>query len=85
MFERGNLIFIFNFHPTNSFSDYRIGAEKAGRYTVALCSDESRFGGHNRIDMNGEYFTTPMHWNNRLNWMHVYIPCRVALVLVCDD
>jgi len=25
VFERGDLVFVFNFHPTNSYDDYRIG------------------------------------------------------------
>jgi len=81
VFERANLLFLFNFHPTNSYTDYRIGVEQPGEYKVVLNSDEGRFGGHDRIDMNGTYFTTPMQWNNRSNWTHVYLPTRTALVL----
>jgi 1,4-alpha-glucan branching enzyme len=29
-FERGNLLWIFNFHPEKSFTDYRIGTSWAG-------------------------------------------------------
>lgn len=80
VFERAGLVFIFNFHPSNSFSDYRIGIEEAGTYRVVLNSDAKEFGGHSRIDENTRFFTTPMKWNNRKNWTHVYIPCRTALV-----
>jgi 1,4-alpha-glucan branching enzyme len=31
VFEKANLLFIFNFHPTDSFPDYRVGVSKAGR------------------------------------------------------
>ena len=31
-FERGGLLFVFNFHPTESFTDYRIGIKDAGKY-----------------------------------------------------
>ncbi|KAL7421585.1 alpha-1,4-glucan branching enzyme [Cryptotrichosporon argae] len=81
VFERAGLLFIFNFHPTNSFTDYRVGVDKPGQYKVVLSSDEKRFGGHERIDMNGTYFTTPMEWNGRPNWLQVYSPCRTVLVL----
>ena len=30
--EKGDLIFVFNFHPTNSYSDYRIGTKHGGAY-----------------------------------------------------
>ena len=32
VFERGDLIWIFNFHINKSFADYRIGASIAGKY-----------------------------------------------------
>ncbi|KAG8748503.1 alpha-1,4-glucan branching enzyme [Ceratobasidium sp. 414] len=76
VFERAGLVFVFNFHPTNSFADYRVGVEVEGEYRPVLSSDEKRFAGQGRIDMNGKHFTTPLGWNNRRNWMHVYIPSR---------
>ncbi|KAL5530287.1 GLC3 [Sanghuangporus sanghuang] len=81
VFERAGCLFIFNFHPTQSFADYRVGVDLAGEYSVVLSSDEKRFGGHDRIDMSVKHFTTPMAWNNRKNWLHVYIPCRTCMVL----
>jgi len=36
-----------------------------------LSSDDKRFGGHERIDVNGKYFTTPLEWNGRKNWLQV--------------
>ncbi|KAH9813335.1 family 13 glycoside hydrolase [Melampsora americana] len=81
-FERGTLLFIFNFHATNSYTDYRIGVEWPGQYKVVLCSDEkSRFGGHDRVDLGSRYFTTNLEWNNRKNYVQVYLPTRTALVL----
>jgi len=84
VFERAGCLFIFNFHPTNSFSDYRVGVEEAGEYKVVLSSDEKQFGGGDRIDINTRFVTTPMSWNNRSNWMQVYIPSRTCLVLAKD-
>ncbi|WXC47434.1 hypothetical protein QX201_007152 [Fusarium graminearum] len=85
VFERAGLVFIFNFHPTNSFSDYRIGIEVPGTYRVVLNSDHGDAGGHNRIDENTRFFTTPMEWNNRKNWTHVYIPSRTAIILALES
>lgn len=33
-FERAGLLFVFNFHPYQSFTDYRIGVDVAGDYKV---------------------------------------------------
>lgn len=71
VFERAGLLFIFNLHPSNSYSDYRVGVEAAGEYRVVLSSDEKKFGGWDRIDMSSLYQTTPMEWNNRKNWLQV--------------
>ena len=49
VFERGNLLWIFNFHPINSYTDYRVGTNWPGTYSVVLNSDRSEFGGHDRI------------------------------------
>jgi len=81
VFERAGVLFIFNFHPTQSFSDYRVGVEEPGEYQVVLSSDEKRFGGFDRVDLSIKHFTTPMEWNNRKNWLQVYIPTRSCLVL----
>ncbi|KAK3179700.1 alpha-1,4-glucan branching enzyme [Lecanicillium sp. MT-2017a] len=85
VFERAGLVFIFNFHPTESFSDYRIGIEDAGTYRVVLNTDSKEFGGFNRIDETTRTFTTAMEWNGRKNWAHVYVPCRTALVLAPES
>ncbi|KAJ2971086.1 hypothetical protein NQ176_g7866 [Zarea fungicola] len=85
VFERAGLVFVFNFHPTNSFSDYRIGVDVAGVYKVVLQSDSKEVGGHSRIDENVRVFTTPMEWNGRKNWAQVYIPSRTALVLALEN
>ena len=50
VFERAGVLFIFNFHPTQSFSDYRVGVEESDEYSVVLSSDEKEFGGHERVD-----------------------------------
>ncbi|KAL6852231.1 hypothetical protein J3F83DRAFT_764845 [Trichoderma novae-zelandiae] len=85
VFERAGLVFIFNFHTDRSFSDYRIGIEEPGTYKIVLNSDSDKVGGHNRVDEETRFFTTPMEWNGRKNWTHIYIPCRTALVLARES
>ncbi|KAG0670683.1 alpha-1,4-glucan branching enzyme [Kluyveromyces marxianus] len=85
-FERNGLLFIFNFHPTESFTDYRIGVNEPGCYRIVLNSDRSAYGGWDRIDESkSEYFTTDLKWNDRNNFIQVYIPNRSALVLALDS
>ncbi|EMD40934.1 glycoside hydrolase family 13 protein [Gelatoporia subvermispora B] len=81
VYERAGLLFVFNFHPTNSYTDYRVGVEVPGEYTIVLSSDEKRFGGFENVLSGGQYFTTPMEWNGRKNWVQVYVPSRVCIVL----
>ena len=71
VYERAGLLFVFNFHPTKSFTDYRVGVDDAGKYGIVLSSDEGRFGGFNNIALDSQFFTTPMEWNGRKNWIQV--------------
>ncbi|OLY78052.1 1,4-alpha-glucan-branching enzyme [Smittium mucronatum] len=80
VFERGNLLWAFNFHPTNSYTDYRIGCPKSGIYKQVLNSDDPYFLGHGRVDPNSEYFTVNEEWNNRPNYIQIYLPSRTAIV-----
>ncbi|KZF20603.1 glycoside hydrolase family 13 protein [Xylona heveae TC161] len=72
VFERAGLLWIFNFHPSQSFADYRVGVETAGTYKIVINSDSPAFGGLNRIDESTRYFTTPFEWNGRKNHTHVF-------------
>uniref|UniRef100_A0A674HMC0 1,4-alpha-glucan branching enzyme n=1 Tax=Taeniopygia guttata TaxID=59729 RepID=A0A674HMC0_TAEGU len=84
-FERAGLIFIFNFHPYQSYVDYRVGIETPGKYKILLDSDAGEYGGHQRLDHNTEYFSEEYPHNYRPNSIMVYIPSRVALVLHTMD
>ncbi len=78
-FTRGSLLFVFNFNPSVSFSDYGLNTAP-GRYRVLLNSDSPEFGGFGRVDDTLEYIT---EWNRKVSSPHflkVYIPSRTALV-----
>lgn len=87
VFERNGLLFIFNFHPTQSYPDYKVGVEAAGDYQIVLDSDAEEFGGFGRIKDTNEkgeklnFVTLPEQWNNRSNALFIYIPSRTAIVL----
>jgi len=80
VFERGQNLFVFNFHWEKSYPNYRVGVHLPGKYKVILDTDEKRFGGQSRVDHNVEYLTEDYKHNNRDHSLLVYIPCRVALV-----
>jgi len=81
IFQRAGLILAFNFHPTQSFSDYSFPADP-GQYRIILNSDDPRYGGHNRVDAQCQHLTLPAtdpeHPPHRLS---LYLPNRTALVL----
>lgn len=72
-FERACLLFVFNFHPTKSYTDYRVGVHAAGVYQTVFSSDEKDFGGFDRLDKNCKFFTDPLGHNGRANFVQVII------------
>ncbi|XP_026302275.1 1,4-alpha-glucan-branching enzyme isoform X2 [Apis mellifera] len=85
VFDRAELIFVFNFHPIKSFPDYTIGVKSAGTYKILLCSDDKNFGGENRVDTNIQHFTKPESFSDYSNSMMIYIPCRTAIIYIREE
>lgn len=81
VFERAGLLFVFNFHPINSYTDYRVGVEIPGEYKIVLSTDDKVYGGFGNILTESQFFTTALEWNGRKNYIQVYIPSRTAIVL----
>ncbi len=81
-FRRGDLIFVFNWSPTKSFSDYGFLAP-AGEYEVVLDSDSLAFGGFGNIDDKIHHFTQPdpLYAPSGKGWLKMYLPARTAQVL----
>jgi len=80
-FERNGDIFVFNFHPSESYPDYGIEVSP-GQYTTVLDSDESCFGGFDRRPAGHVYETVPVIDGNLLRHMlHLYLPARTAIML----
>ncbi len=59
IFEKGGLVFVFNFHISNSIFNYTFLAPSHGKYKLILNSDNIAFGGHGRIEEQTEYLTSP--------------------------
>jgi len=82
-FSRKNLIFAFNFHPDQSYTDYGFSAPP-GKYRMILNTDDAAYAGHKRLKKNQVHFT---RYDDRtgLNLLQLYLPSRAAVVLVRED
>ena len=79
-FSRGGWLFVFNFHPAQSFCDYSIPAP-GGSYRMILDSDHRYFGGHGRLTSDQVHHTLEEKnnpWGFRLS---LYLPSRAGIVL----
>ena len=87
VFEKGDLLFVFNFHPYKSFENYKIGTKWGTRHKIVLDSDELRFFGKGRLEYgHGNFFPIiNQGWNNRPNQFNLYIPCRTCMVLIAEE
>lgn len=81
-FQRNDYVFVFNFNPVKSFTDYGI-LTKAGEYKIILNTDSPKFGGFGLIDENVPHFTIPdpLYEGEKKEWLKLYIPARTAFVL----
>ncbi len=81
-YMRDNLLFIFNFNPTQSFTDYGMLVPE-GEYKVILNTDEKRFGGFGLTDDDVHHFThfDELYRKHNKGWLKVYIPAHTAVVL----
>ncbi|MEE4177552.1 MAG: alpha amylase C-terminal domain-containing protein [Bacteroides sp.] len=74
---RKELVFVFNFNPFDSYTDYPVKAP-SGDYSMVLNTDNPRFGGFGRIDEKLVYSTHSDPNNQRLM---LYIPALTSFVL----
>src|SRR5664279_338395 len=80
-YTRGELLFVFNFHPTTSFTDY--GIPVMGKYRIILDTDDPLLGGFNRIDHKTVFISIKKAERNIINaplYLYLYLPTRTALV-----
>lgn len=79
MYTVGDLVFAFNFHPTQSFEGYFVPVGKRGTYEVVLSSDDGVFGGFDRVDHAVCYKAVPSE-DGRIGFT-CYLPNRSVIVL----
>ncbi len=78
-YQRGNTVFVLNFHPDRSQQDYFFPVKTAGKYQVVFTTDEGRFGGQDRMSTTYVYHTEK--WHDGRTGIRTYLPSRTALVL----
>jgi 1,4-alpha-glucan branching enzyme len=81
IYERAGLLFVFNFNPHQSFTNYAF-TYASGEFKICLNVDSLFYGGHNRLDESISHFGIKALDDNlspiRLS---LYIPSQTAFVL----
>jgi 1,4-alpha-glucan branching enzyme len=81
-FSRGNDLFVFNFNPKQSFTDYGF-LVPPGTYEVHLNTDNPAYGGNGFSDDTMLHYTLhdPLYQKEHKEWLKLYLPARSAVVL----
>ena len=81
-YQRGDLLFVFNFSYNRSYTGYGFMVRQ-GAYNVLLNTDDTAFGGHGLNDDSVRHFTNydPLLARDNKGWLKLYLPARSAIVL----
>ena len=80
---RGGLVFAFNFHPTESVTDWRIPVPERADYRLVLNTDDTAFGGHGAVE-GVHYPWQDVAIEGQAQSIQLYVPARSAQVLVSE-
>ena len=82
IFEKGPLVFVFNFHTYNSYSDYRVGCLYPGEYVMVGSSDEAEYGGFRNAIKNPEqtFYSEDFEHDGRPRSFLAYAPSRTVTI-----
>jgi 1,4-alpha-glucan branching enzyme len=76
---RAGLLFVFNFSPFRSYSDFAVDVPQ-GKYKLVICSDDQDFGGFGRVDKSIDYLATRKNLPGDDGILKLYIPALTAFV-----
>lgn len=79
VYQKGDLVFAFNFHPERSHDGFFLPVADAGEYEVVLATDNFDIGGHGRIS-NDQIYEAAKHEQGNTGF-RIYLPSRTAVVL----
>ena len=81
VFSHGDLLFVFNWHPSASIPDYALRVQAPGKFVLELSTDETRFGGQGREDPKVEHFSYPCEVDGEIrHFIQIYNISRTAMV-----
>lgn len=81
VYRRGPLVFVFNFHPANSYTDLRIAVPDPSDYMLVLDTDARPFEGQGRVAEAMRYPSQHVSCSGRDQSVQIYLPSRSAQVL----
>jgi 1,4-alpha-glucan branching enzyme len=74
------LLFVFNFHPTQSYTEYGLPVD-AGKYQLLMNTDQPEYGGHDRIEPKQTYRSQVERSFGLKHKLMLYLPSRTGIVL----
>ncbi len=77
VYQKGDLVFAFNFHPSNSYEGCFIPVPEQGKYDVIMSTDDFCFGGFGRV-YHQSYEAVQ-------GGVRLYLPNRTAAVIVLEN
>ena len=77
-YSKGENLFVFNFHPTESFTECVIPVTEEGNYQVVMSTDDFNVGGQGRI--YHQSYETVLD-EGKKPYIRLYLPSRTAVVL----
>ena len=83
VYARGGLVFAFNFHPTESVTDWRIPVPEKADYRLILNTDNTAYGGHGAVE-GIHYPWQDVAIEEQAQSIQLYVPARSAQVLVSE-
>ena len=83
VYERGGLVFAFNFHPSESAADWRIPVPEKADYRLLLNTDDPVYGGYGDIE-SVHYPWQDVAMEGQAQSIQLYVPARSAQVLVSE-
>ena len=79
-YRNKDIVYLFNFHPENSYESFYLPIHDLGDFKVVMDTDEGRFGGFDRISHDYVYRTERIPGTD-YDGIRIYIPSRTALAL----
>ena len=81
VYARGGLVFAFNFHPSESVTDWRIPVPEKTDYRLVLNTDDTVYGGYGAVE-GTHYPWQDVAIEGRAQSIQLYVPARSAQVLI---